>query len=91
MTRLLMASLLTVLASASSEAHFLFIQIGPHAEAGRSVEVYFSDRATAGDPREPIVMSRAIRQAFASHMTSVPAGSSKNARGNFSVFRNAQK
>ena len=51
MTRLLMASLLTVLASASSEAHFLFIQIGPHAEAGRSVEVYFSDRATAGDPK----------------------------------------
>ena len=37
--------------AASAQAHFLFIQVGPHAEAGRSVEVYFSERATAGDPR----------------------------------------
>ncbi len=35
----------------SAQAHFLFIQVGPHAEAGRSVEVFFSERATAGDPR----------------------------------------
>ncbi len=33
------------------QAHFLFIQVGPHAEAGRSVEVFFSERATAGDPK----------------------------------------
>src|SRR5262245_22148070 len=36
---------------ASAEAHFLFIQVGPHAEAGHNVEVFFSERATAGDPR----------------------------------------
>lgn len=32
-------------------AHFLFIRIGEHAEAGRGVEVFFSERAEAGDPR----------------------------------------
>lgn len=37
--------------AASAQAHFLFIQVGPHAEAGRNVEVFFSERATAGDPR----------------------------------------
>jgi hypothetical protein len=31
-------------------AHFLFIYIGPAAEAGRSAEVYFSESAQAGDP-----------------------------------------
>ncbi|SIO28491.1 Protein of unknown function [Singulisphaera sp. GP187] len=31
-------------------AHFLFIRIGPAAEAGRSAEVYFSEQAEAGDP-----------------------------------------
>lgn len=35
----------------AAEAHFLFIQVGPHAEAGRNVEVFFSERATAGDPQ----------------------------------------
>jgi len=35
----------------SADAHFLFVQVGPHAEAGRSVEVFFSERATAGDPQ----------------------------------------
>ena len=35
----------------SAQAHFLFIQVGSHAEAGRNVEVFFSERATAGDPR----------------------------------------
>ncbi|MBC8113615.1 MAG: DUF3386 family protein [Candidatus Saccharimonas sp.] len=39
------------LGAASARAHFLFIQVGPHAEAGRSVEVFFSERATAGDPK----------------------------------------
>lgn len=35
----------------SAQAHFLFIQVGSHAEAGRNVEVFFSERATAGDSR----------------------------------------
>lgn len=35
----------------SARAHFLFVQVGPHAEAGRNVEVFFSERATAGDPK----------------------------------------
>jgi Protein of unknown function (DUF3386) len=37
--------------TSSTQAHFLFVQIGPHAEAGRGVEVFFSERATAGDPK----------------------------------------
>jgi hypothetical protein len=32
-------------------AHFLFIRIGDHAEGGRAAEVFFSERAEAGDPR----------------------------------------
>ncbi len=48
----LLAGLLgVVLGTASAQAHFLFIQVGPHAEAGRQVEVFFSERATAGDPK----------------------------------------
>ena len=39
------------LGAASARAHFLFIQVGPHAEAGRNVEVFFSERATAGDSK----------------------------------------
>ena len=39
------------LCNAPAHAHFIFIQIGPHAEAGRGVEVFFSERATAGDPK----------------------------------------
>jgi hypothetical protein len=35
---------------AEARAHFLFIRIGPPAEAGRFAEVYFSDQADAGDP-----------------------------------------
>lgn len=34
-----------------ARAHFLFIRIGEPAEAGRTVEVYFSEKAEAGDPR----------------------------------------
>jgi hypothetical protein len=37
--------------ASAAEAHFLFIRIGDHAEAGRGVEVYFSERADAGDPK----------------------------------------
>lgn len=37
--------------AAEARAHFLFIKIGPMAEAGRSAEVYFSEQAEAGDPR----------------------------------------
>ena len=33
------------------EAHFLFIRIGGQAEAGRQVDVFFSEIARAGDPR----------------------------------------
>jgi hypothetical protein len=36
---------------AVAHAHFLFIRIGEPAEAGRTVEVYFSEKAEAGDPR----------------------------------------
>jgi hypothetical protein len=32
-------------------AHFLFLRVGEHAEAGRAAEVFFSERAAAGDPR----------------------------------------
>jgi hypothetical protein len=37
--------------SPSARAHFLFIRIGEPAEAGRTVEVFFSEKAEAGDPR----------------------------------------
>ncbi len=40
-----------LLAGADARAHFLFIRIGPPAEAGRLAEVYFSEQAEAGDPR----------------------------------------
>jgi hypothetical protein len=42
--------LIATLVAGPLQAHFLFIRIGPHAEAGRSVEVFFSARAEAGDP-----------------------------------------
>ncbi len=51
-TRLLvLASVLAALGAVEARAHYLFIYIGPPAEAGRSAEVYFSESATAGDPR----------------------------------------
>jgi hypothetical protein len=34
-----------------AQGHFLFTRICPPAEAGRAAEVYFSEYATAGDPR----------------------------------------
>ncbi len=36
---------------AAARAHFLFIRINEPAEAGRIVEVFFSEKADAGDPR----------------------------------------
>ena len=55
MKRCLLVLLVGVLSwgqgAASARAHFLFIQVGPHAEAGRHVEVFFSEQATAGDPK----------------------------------------
>ena len=36
---------------AEARAHFLFVKIGPMAEGGRSAEVYFSEKAEAGDPK----------------------------------------
>jgi hypothetical protein len=42
---------LWAMASPRVQAHFLFIHIGPPAEAGRAAEVYFSELAEAGDPR----------------------------------------
>src|SRR4029077_1022815 len=34
-----------------ASAHFLFIRVGPQAEAGRQAEVFFSEQAEAGDPK----------------------------------------
>ena len=45
------AMVAAVATPAVCRAHFLFIRIGPHAEAGRHVEVFFSEQAKAGDPR----------------------------------------
>jgi len=39
------------LAAVEAQAHFLFTRIGPHAEGGRRVSVFFSENATAGDPK----------------------------------------
>jgi len=40
-----------VLLVAAADAHFMFVRITPPAEGGRSAEIYFSEYATAGDPR----------------------------------------
>src|SRR5580700_4557069 len=49
---LLSFALLVLLSRAThARAHFLFIRIGPQAEAGRSAEVFFSEQAEAGDPK----------------------------------------
>ncbi len=45
------AGLLLVVAAAEARAHFLYIRVGPEAEAGRWAEVYFSDRLEPGDPK----------------------------------------
>ncbi len=48
---LLLAGLVCCGHAPQVRAHFLFIRIGDHAEAGRTVEVFFSERAVAGDPQ----------------------------------------
>ena len=45
------AALGLVLAGAEARAHFLFVRVGPMAEAGRPAEVFFSEQAEAGDPK----------------------------------------
>jgi hypothetical protein len=47
----LFVGLIAALHVNTANAHFLFLRIGAHAEAGRSVEVYFSEYAHAGDAR----------------------------------------
>jgi hypothetical protein len=42
---------LGLLTATPARGHFLFIRITPPAEGGRRAEVYFSDKAQAGDPR----------------------------------------
>ncbi len=39
------------LATSAAQAHFMFVRILPPAEGGRAAEVYFSEYASAGDPR----------------------------------------
>jgi hypothetical protein len=53
-----------MLVAPGAQAHFLFIRITPPAEAGRAAEVYFSERATAGDPRfiEKVASTKLWRQ-----------------------------
>lgn len=60
----LWAALLALTPSAA-EAHFLFIHITPPAEGGRAAEVFFSEQATAGDPRfiQKIAHTKLWRQA----------------------------
>ena len=48
---LVCAVLGTLWSADDAAAHFLFIRIGPHAEAGRHTDVFFSERAEAGDPK----------------------------------------
>jgi hypothetical protein len=44
-------ALLVAVGARAAHAHFLFTRICPPAEGGRVAEVYFSEYATAGDPR----------------------------------------
>jgi hypothetical protein len=48
---LLVGAVLLGVCVSQARAHFLFIYIGPHAEAGRTAEVFFSQYADAGDPQ----------------------------------------
>jgi hypothetical protein len=50
-TCLLTGAAVWLLSLAPAQAHFLFIHITPPAEGGQAAEVYFSEHATAGDPR----------------------------------------
>lgn len=62
-----------LLSAESARAHFLFIRILPAAEAGRFAEVYFSDRADAGDARfiDKIASTRLWVQAKPGHFTAL--------------------
>src|SRR5262249_24597573 len=48
---LVLASLAWAFVSTQAQAHFVFINTRPPAEAGRVAEIYFNDSATAGDPK----------------------------------------
>jgi hypothetical protein len=48
---ILIAVAVLSLQTPAAYAHFLFARIHPAAEGGRAAEVYFSEYATAGDPR----------------------------------------
>ncbi|MBM4067519.1 MAG: DUF3386 family protein [Planctomycetes bacterium] len=50
MIRWLACNVALILAAAEARGHFLFVRVTPPAEAGRAAEVYFSERAEAGDP-----------------------------------------
>jgi hypothetical protein len=45
------AGLIQVVATGEARAHFLYIRLGPEAEAGRWAEVYFNERLEPGDPK----------------------------------------
>ena len=47
----MLSAMVLVSLATQAHAHFLFIRIGPQAEAGRSAEVFFSEQAEAGDPK----------------------------------------
>jgi hypothetical protein len=47
---LLLSAALWLASAAYVQAHFLFVRVGPPAEAGRWAEVFFSEQAEAGDP-----------------------------------------
>ena len=47
----MLATVVLVGLATQARAHFLFVRIEPHAEAGRSAEVFFSEQAEAGDPK----------------------------------------
>ena len=50
-TTMVPCALLVLVLGGAARAHFLFVRILPPAEGGRAAEVYFSEKADAGDPR----------------------------------------
>lgn len=65
LARICCAAVVFVAGTRSADAHFLFIRITPPAEGGRAAEVYFSEQASAGDPRfiEKVAHTTLWRQA----------------------------
>lgn len=63
----LLVTLIVTLAATQVHAHFLFIRIVSSGEGKRNAEVYFSDRADAGDPEfiDKITQTRLWLQATA--------------------------